>query len=76
VTALRNFYWFLPTGGDGAYLGSDDGRRPATNRYLREIAQAVDRLGYDGVLLPTGRGCEDAWTVASSIVTHTAPDRA
>ncbi len=68
---IRDFYWFLPTGGDGAYLGSGDGQRPATNRYLREIAEAVDRLGYDGVLLPTGRGCEDAWTIASSIVTHT-----
>jgi alkanesulfonate monooxygenase len=38
---------------------------------LREIAQATDRLGFDGVLLPTGRGCEDAWTIASSLVTHT-----
>jgi alkanesulfonate monooxygenase len=71
AAAIENFYWFLPTGGDGAYLGADVGQRPATNRYLREIAQAVDRLGFDGVLLPTGRGCEDAWTVASSIVTHT-----
>jgi alkanesulfonate monooxygenase len=70
-TAIENFYWFLPTGGDGAYLGADSGQRPATNRYLREIAQAIDRLGYDGVLLPTGRGCEDAWTIASSIVTRT-----
>jgi alkanesulfonate monooxygenase len=69
--AIRDFLWFLPTGGDGAYLGATDGQRPATNRYLREIAQAVDRLGYDGVLLPTGRSCEDAWTIASSIVTHT-----
>jgi alkanesulfonate monooxygenase len=71
ATAIENFYWFLPTGGDGAYLGSSDGLRPATNRYLREIAQAIDRLGFEGVLLPTGRGCEDAWTIASSIVTHT-----
>jgi len=69
--AIRDFLWFLPTGGDGAYLGAAEGQRAATNRYVREIAQAVDRLGYDGVLLPTGRGCEDAWTIASSIVTHT-----
>jgi alkanesulfonate monooxygenase len=71
AAGIENFYWFLPTGGDGAYLGSGDGQRAATNRYLREVAQATDRLGYDGVLLPTGRGCEDAWTIASSIVTHT-----
>src|SRR5277367_263132 len=66
-----DFLWFLPTGGDGRYLGTATGARTITHRYLREIAQAADRLGYYGVLLPTGRGCEDAWTVASSIVTHT-----
>ena len=71
MSEIRDFFWFLPTAGDGAYLGADDGQRPATNRYMREIAQAVDRLGFDGILLPTGRGCEDAWTIASSIITHT-----
>jgi alkanesulfonate monooxygenase len=68
---IRDFFWFLPTSGDGHYLGANEGQRPATNRYLREIAQATDRLGYDGVLLPTGRGCEDAWTIGSSLITHT-----
>ncbi|HTJ25740.1 MAG TPA: FMNH2-dependent alkanesulfonate monooxygenase [Candidatus Limnocylindria bacterium] len=75
TTAIANrpldFLWFLPTSGDGRYLGSSSGGRPATNRYMREIAQAADRLGYHGVLLPTGLGCEDAWTTATSIVTHT-----
>ena len=33
--------------------------------YLRQIAQAADELGYFGVLLPTGRSCEDSWVVAS-----------
>ena len=66
-----DFLWFLPTSGDGHYLGATIGQRPATNRYLREIAQAADRLGYHGVLLPTGTGCEDAWITASAIVTHT-----
>ncbi len=65
------FLWFLPTGGDGPYLGSNVGHRPPSNRYMREIAQAADRLGYHGVLLPTGTSCEDAWTTATSIVTHT-----
>ena len=32
----------------------------------RQIAQAADQLGYFGVLLPTGRSCEDSWVVASS----------
>jgi alkanesulfonate monooxygenase len=36
--------------------------------YLTEIATAADRLGYYGVLIPTGRSCEDSWVVASSLV--------
>jgi alkanesulfonate monooxygenase len=36
--------------------------------YLQQIAQAVDRLGYVGALLPTGRSCEDAWVVASTLI--------
>ena len=66
-----NMFWFLPTSGDGRYLGGNTGRRAADNRYMREIAVAADRLGYKGVLLPTGAGCEDAWITAASIVTHT-----
>ena len=69
--APLDLFWFLPTSGDGRYLGGNEGRRVADNRYMREIATAVDRLGFKGVLLPTGAGCEDAWVTASSIVTHT-----
>ncbi len=66
-----DFLWFLPTSGDGPYLGTNLGHRPPDNAYLRAIAQAADRLGYYGVLLPTGAGCEDALVTAASIVTHT-----
>ncbi len=34
---------------------------------MRQIAQAADDLGYFGVLLPTGRTCEDSWLVASAL---------
>lgn len=71
TAAPLDMFWFLPTSGDGRYLGGADGRRAADNRYMREIAQSVDRLGFRGVLLPTGAGCEDAWITAASIVTHT-----
>ncbi len=63
--------WFLPTGGDGRYLGSDKGKRPVDNRYLRQVAQAADQLGYSGILLPTGNGCEEALVTAASIVPFT-----
>jgi alkanesulfonate monooxygenase len=63
-----DFFWFLPTAGDGTYLGSDTLNRPPEFTYLRDIALASDRLGYDGVLLPTGHACLDGWTVASSLM--------
>lgn len=63
-----NLFWFLPTHGDGHYLGSDDGARPVDYGYLQQIAQAADRLGFTGVLIPTGRSCEDAWLVAASMI--------
>jgi alkanesulfonate monooxygenase len=63
-----NLFWFLPTHGDGRHLGTSLGARPVTHGYLRQIAQAADALGYHGVLLPTGRSCEDSWVVASSLI--------
>lgn len=63
-----NILWFLPTHGDGRYLGTPIGGRPVNLSYLRQIAQAADELGYFGVLLPTGRSCEDSWVVASALV--------
>jgi len=61
-------FWFLPTHGDGKYLGTTEGARPVDYAYLQQIAQAVDRLGFGGVLIPTGRSCEDAWLVAASLI--------
>lgn len=63
-----DIFWFIPTGGDGRYLGTATGGRATNAGYLRQIAQAVDELGFVGALLPTGRGCEDAWVVASSLI--------
>jgi alkanesulfonate monooxygenase len=66
-----DIYWFLPIHGDGRYLGTGVGARAVTPDYLRQIAQAADALGYTGVLVPTGRSCEDSWIVASSLVSVT-----
>ncbi|TXJ18762.1 MAG: FMNH2-dependent alkanesulfonate monooxygenase [Afipia sp.] len=62
-----NIFWFLPTFGDGRYLGTDIGSRPVTFSYLRQISEACDDLGYRGVLIPSGRSCEDGWSVASAL---------
>lgn len=64
-------FWFIPTHGEGRYLGTHIGGRAITLGYMRQIAQAVDELGYAGALLPTGRSCEDAWVVASSLMPAT-----
>jgi len=63
-----NLFWFIPTHGDSRYLGTSKGARAVDAHYLQQVAVAADTLGYDGVLLPTGRSCEDAWVVASSLI--------
>jgi alkanesulfonate monooxygenase len=67
VPSHANVLWFLPTHGDGRYLGTTVGGRATDIRYLRQVAQAADDLGYFGVLLPTGRSCDDSWVIASAL---------
>jgi alkanesulfonate monooxygenase len=66
-----NVLWFLPTHGDGRYLATTHGGRSIDLGYLTQVAQAADQLGYYGVLLPTGRSCEDSWVVASAVAPQT-----
>jgi alkanesulfonate monooxygenase len=81
MTSSAKFFWFLPTNGDsrsivGASHASShhvlpEGYRAPTRRYLSEIARAADRLGYEGVLTPTGTWCEDAWLTAAALFAET-----
>jgi alkanesulfonate monooxygenase len=66
-----NVFWFIPTHGDSRYLGTEEGGRLVNHDYLKQVAVAADTLGYDGVLLPTGRSCEDAWVTAASLIDAT-----
>ncbi len=66
-----DLFWFIPVSGDGSYLGTQEGHRPADFRYLRQIAEAADNLGYTGVLIPTGKGCDDPLVVAAGLAAHT-----
>ncbi|WP_310647079.1 FMNH2-dependent alkanesulfonate monooxygenase [Limnohabitans sp.] len=63
-----NIFWFIPLHGDGRYLGTSQGARAVDHHYMKQIAQAADTLGYGGVLLPTGRSCEDPWIAAASLI--------
>lgn len=75
------FFWFLPTNGDSrsivgashatAHHTVPPGYRAPTRRYLGEVAAAADRLGYEGVLTPTGTFCEDAWLTAAALLAET-----
>lgn len=66
-----DFLWFIPSAGDNPYLSHPETDRAPIPKYLREIAVAADRLGYSGVLLPTGSHCTDAWITAASIAPFT-----
>jgi alkanesulfonate monooxygenase len=76
-----DMHWFLPTTGDGRSVldffpdadrrGQSSGQRTADIDYLRQVAQAADRLGFVGVLTPTGSQCEDAWLVSAALARDT-----
>lgn len=61
-------FWFIPTHGDGKYLGTGHGARAVDFDYMSQIAKAADSLGFGGVLLPTGKSCEDPWIAASALI--------
>ena len=75
------FFWFLPTTGDsrsivgGSHASSNraipKGYRPPSRPYLAEVARAADRLGFEGVLTPTGTWCEDAWLTSAALLAET-----
>ncbi|RMI34295.1 LLM class flavin-dependent oxidoreductase [Nocardia stercoris] len=72
-----NFHWFLPTYGDsrnlvaGGHGTNMSGDRPASLRYLNQIAGAAEENGFEGVLTPTGAWCEDAWLTTAMLVETT-----
>ncbi len=66
-----HLFWFIPTHGDAGRLGARERQRPPDFRYFREIATAADRLGFEGVLLPTGQICEDSWIVGTGLAVAT-----
>lgn len=65
---LQEILWFIPAHGDGPYLGTEIGKRLPSHPYLEQIAMAIDSIGFDGALIPTGFGCEDSWMVAASLI--------
>jgi alkanesulfonate monooxygenase len=72
-------HWFLPTAGDGHGItgggqaaATVDTERPPDLGYLTLVARAVERLGFAGVLTPTGTFCEDAWLTTAALIPETS----
>ena len=68
---IRSVLWFLPTTGDSRYVGSEVGARSPTFEYLTQVARAADPLGYDGLLIPSGRWCDDPWVCTTAVAPFT-----
>lgn len=67
-------HWFLPTGGDSRELAPSrptDHQRGPDHDHLLQVALAADRLGFEGMLTPTGSYCEDAWIATASLLGRT-----
>ncbi|ALS23107.1 LLM class flavin-dependent oxidoreductase [Paenibacillus naphthalenovorans] len=60
--------WYL-TAPDGRNPWTPNGARKIDLPYLRQIASAIDHLGYTGALLATGP--HDTWVLGSSLITST-----
>ncbi|SDW44551.1 alkanesulfonate monooxygenase [Amycolatopsis xylanica] len=74
-------HWFLPTSGDGRTIverfHANKSQGPTAQRdpdigYLTQVAQAAERLGFTGVLTPTGTWCEDAWLTTAALIGETS----
>ena len=72
-------HWFLPTHGDGRSIvdrphvspvGTSVPREPDID-YLAQVAQAAERLGFTGMLTPTGSWCQDSWLTTAALLART-----
>ena len=63
-----DFLWYIIPR-DGEYSWEPEGTRPVDFDYLKQIALAVDRLGYTGALLATD--IHDVWVLGSALATVT-----
>ncbi|MGO4371025.1 LLM class flavin-dependent oxidoreductase [Paenibacillus sp. MCAF20] len=68
--AQVEFGWFIPTNGDGRYIGVKPEREPS-QQYFVEVAQAAEEAGYEFALIPAGGECWDGWIVGSWVASAT-----
>ncbi|PYI54533.1 LLM class flavin-dependent oxidoreductase [Paenibacillus flagellatus] len=64
------FGWYIPTHGDGHYLGVEP-ERESTADYMIQVARAAEEAGFTFALVPTGNQCMNGWIVAATVAAHT-----
>ncbi|WIV19967.1 LLM class flavin-dependent oxidoreductase [Paenibacillus polygoni] len=69
-TKSVEFGWFIPTNGDGRYIGTTLEREPSPE-YFIQVAKAAEKAGYEFTLIPAGGDCWDGWIVGSWVAAHT-----
>lgn len=66
-----HLFWFVPSFGDQARLGDASTLVSPSLEHLVGVARAAETAGFEGMLVPTGEGCHDAWMIAASLAQHT-----
>lgn len=64
---MAHLLWFVPSFPDQSRLGDASTLVPPTLEHLTRVARAAEDAGFEGMLVPTGEGCLDAWMVAATL---------
>lgn len=65
-------HWFLPMKHDPRHLGiGTSPQRQADLPYMTDVARAVERNGFESILLATGRSALETWLLAASLIQST-----
>ena len=64
---MAHLLWFVPSFPDQSRLGDAATLVPPTLEHLTRVARTAEDAGFEGMLVPTGEGCLDAWMVAATL---------
>ncbi|MFC4775820.1 LLM class flavin-dependent oxidoreductase [Paenibacillus sp. GCM10023252] len=70
IASEVEFGWFIPTNGDGEFVGVPVEREPS-QQYFVDVARAAEKAGYEFALIPAGGDCWDGWIVGSWVASAT-----
>ncbi|MFT0804127.1 LLM class flavin-dependent oxidoreductase [Bacillus swezeyi] len=65
------FHFYAPTHGDSRYIGQSQPEIEGSPEYIVKIAERAEESGFNGILIPTGPRCADAFITATNIIVNT-----